>query len=260
MCGRTALYVESEDIFGDVGVGEWRNQSEYRPSYNVRPTYRQPCIRLLENGEEYLSNMRWTYSKGNIKTVNARIESIVQQKPFFKSSKRCVVIANGYYEWLRETEKKGLEKQKTSQAYFIHLEESRIMYMAAIYCTSKEEGDGYAIVTRPSDDTNISFIHDRMPILLKRNQVSEWIKGNLTFYYNDNTVNCFWTPDSLSSYPINGNELRGNGSPLCIISLNKGVKNEKFEASSKRKQREITEFFLTKDSSTSEKKKKVNKA
>ena len=62
--------------------------------------------------------------------INARSERL-KESPVFRrllSSKRCVVVMNGFYEWHKEGSKK-------KQPYYIHLGEDSLVHFAALYDT-----------------------------------------------------------------------------------------------------------------------------
>ena len=77
---------------------------------------------------------------------------------------RCIIPASYYFEW----EKRGRERIK----YAIEAEESPTIYMAGIY---RKEGNRAActILTRESA-AQITFIHNRMPVILPENAVPDW--------------------------------------------------------------------------------------
>jgi putative SOS response-associated peptidase YedK len=113
-------------------------------------------------------------------TLNARIESIAE-KPAFRNSaeNRCLVIANGYYEW-QWLDEKGKEKQK----YLITSAEEEIFAFAGIYShwenpETGEKTNSYSIVTTRANEL-MSEIHNnkqRMPVILHRNDRKQWLEG-----------------------------------------------------------------------------------
>src|SRR6188768_4538763 len=88
---------------------------EFEPRYNIAPTQQVAAVRL--NGERReLVPMRWGLipswakeAKIAASLINARANT-VEVKPAFRAAfrkRRCLVLADGYYEWLTE----GKEKQ-----------------------------------------------------------------------------------------------------------------------------------------------------
>jgi len=104
MCGRFS-FTEFEGI-------EERFQIEPQsltPNFNVAPSQDVPVI--INDGDNHLSMFRWGLipfwakdpSIGN-KMINARAETVAE-KPSFKTSlqrKRCLIVADGFYEWKKE--------------------------------------------------------------------------------------------------------------------------------------------------------------
>ncbi len=115
------------------------------------------------------------------RTLNARIETIAE-KPSFKNSinKRCLVIANGFYEW-QWLDSKGKNKVK----YKIGVGNEDLFAFAGLYSewTNKETGEckqTYTIVTTQANAI-MSEIHNtkkRMPIILKPDDENKWLNND----------------------------------------------------------------------------------
>ena len=113
-------------------------------------------------------------------TLNARIETL-SEKPSFRESikNRCLVIADGFYEW-QWLDAKGKNKQK----YLITLPDDELFSFAGLWShwVNKETGEvvkSYTIVTTEANPL-MSEIHNskkRMPVILSRENESEWING-----------------------------------------------------------------------------------
>lgn len=111
-------------------------------------------------------------------TLNAKIETL-DEKPSFRNSvnKRCLVIANGFYEW-QWLDSKGKSKLK----YEIGIGNEDLFAFAGIYSqwineTTGEVKDTYAIVTTEANAlmSEIHNIKKRMPIILKPEDESKWL-------------------------------------------------------------------------------------
>ena len=113
-------------------------------------------------------------------TLNARIESL-DEKPAYRNSvnNRCLVIANGFYEW-QWMDEKGKKKQK----YLITSAREEIFAFAGIYSHWDDPVGGkrlssYSIVTTSANEL-MSEIHNnkqRMPVVLHPGDHSAWLKG-----------------------------------------------------------------------------------
>ncbi|QSZ33289.1 hypothetical protein DSL72_002877 [Monilinia vaccinii-corymbosi] len=111
----------------------------------------------------------WTKRKPDygsmMKTINCRDDSLVEDRGMWntmKQKKRCVVIAEGFYEWL----KKGREKVP----HYVHRRDGRLMCMAGLWDAVQYEGADeklytYTIITT-SANPQMSFLHERMPVIL----------------------------------------------------------------------------------------------
>ena len=112
----------------------------------------------------------------NKKTANARSETVFE-KPSFRSAikkKRCLVPANGFYEWRHE----GKEKIP----HFVYLKNQDIFSFAGIFenWTNKETGEiinTYSILTAPANEL-MSYVHnnrERMPVILRKEDEEYWL-------------------------------------------------------------------------------------
>lgn len=126
--------------------------------------------------------------------INSRIETI-KEKTSFKASvnKRCLVIANGFYEW-KWLDKTGKNKQK----YLIGIANNELYAYGGIYSEWTDQTTGeiintYSIVTTEANPL-VAEIHrkKRMPIILKREDESSWLEGkeidNFALPYSENLV------------------------------------------------------------------------
>ncbi len=114
-------------------------------------------------------------------TLNARIETI-DEKPSFRNSinKRCLVIANGFYEW-QWLDSKGKNKIK----YEIGIGNEDLFAFAGLYSQwvntiTGEIKDTYTIVTTQANEL-MAEIHNttkRMPIILKPEDENKWLNHN----------------------------------------------------------------------------------
>jgi len=114
-------------------------------------------------------------------TLNARIETI-EEKPSFRNSinKRCLVIANGFYEW-QWLDSKGKNKIK----YEIGIGNDDLFAFAGLYSQwvntiTGEIKDTYTIVTTQANEL-MAEIHNtkkRMPIILKPEDENKWLNHN----------------------------------------------------------------------------------
>ncbi|PLX09216.1 MAG: hypothetical protein C0598_11925 [Marinilabiliales bacterium] len=175
MCGRFQLSVKGKHISERFNVEVF--DEKYSPSYNCAPSQNLPVITNTE--PEQLNYFKWGlipfWSKdpkiGN-KLINARAESI-SEKASFKNAfakRRCLIPANGFYEWKREG------KNKTPYRIFVKTED--IFAMAGIWEIWKDAENKpiktFSIITT-SPNSLMKDIHNRMPVILNKNDEKAWL-------------------------------------------------------------------------------------
>lgn len=149
------------------------------PRYNIAPTQAVTVVFKDDEGTRQMLPMRWGFVPAWAKEIpsdrpliNARAESIAE-KPTFRAAyrrRRCLVPANGFYEW------------KTSggkQPMFISLEDQKLFAFAGIWEMWQGSDGGsalqsMAIVTRPAYPS-LEHIHHRMPVILNEDSLSGWL-------------------------------------------------------------------------------------
>ena len=95
--------------------------------------------------------------------INARKETLME-KVTFKSliqTSRCIIPADGYYEWKRE--------DKTKTPYYFTKGDDELLYFAGIY-----QSDQFCIITREATE-KISAIHHREPVIINRSQINNYL-------------------------------------------------------------------------------------
>lgn len=175
MCGRYSFILEDELIKERFGVTV--RSAIYKARYNCAPS--QDLAVISDENPGTMSLYRWglipfwakDISIGN-KMINAKSETILE-KPSFKNSfrnKRCLVLADGYYEWQKETEK---------IPYRITLKDRSPFALAGIWdkwvTPDGEIIHSFSILTTGSPP-EMKLIHDRMPVILERKDEKKWLE------------------------------------------------------------------------------------
>jgi putative SOS response-associated peptidase YedK len=169
MCGR--YYVDDEtsreirkileQLDSDFSAGTI-NKGEIFPTANV------PILAGKNNIIEPVI-YKWGFPGFNNKGVliNARAETVTEKKTFRESifNRRCIIPANGFYEW-----------DKAKSKFYFQKKDSDIIYMAGFFQNFKED-TRFMILTTGANDS-MSDIHHRMPLILEDNQLSDWIFEN----------------------------------------------------------------------------------
>ena len=175
MCGRYTLTTPVGTLAEEFGVaGPLPGVS---PSYNVAPTQEVAAV-LVEDGERRLEMLRWglipSWAKdpeiGN-KMINARAET-VSEKPSFRNpfrKRRCLVLADGFYEWQKTNNGK--------QPYYIRMEDGSPFALAGLWESWDRDGEEVRSCTIITTDANelVGEIHDRMPVILHSEDYGLWL-------------------------------------------------------------------------------------
>ena len=180
MCGRYTFFNNIDSLQHSLNIDVIdSNIINHQASYNISPTQNAPVV-FEENNKRILKNMRWglipSWAKDNSfasKLINARSETIAD-KPSFKNlitTNRCVVLANGYYEWVNVDNKK--------HPYFIYSEENTMISMAGLW-TKWRDVVSFTIITKQSD-ISISHLHHRMPLILQEEKIDSYLDKRNTF-------------------------------------------------------------------------------
>ncbi|MBT8092366.1 MAG: SOS response-associated peptidase, partial [Gammaproteobacteria bacterium] len=112
MCGRFAFYSPAEATAALFGA---TTEVEVKPRYNIAPTQDIAAVRDSDDGGRELVMLRWGLvpfwakdpSIGN-RMINARAETVAE-KPSYRAAyrhRRCLVLADGFYEWQRKNDHK----------------------------------------------------------------------------------------------------------------------------------------------------------
>ena len=169
MCGR---YVVKNSVTKTLNLVKTAIQIEDNENYNAHPFQKLPVIKKYKNGKT-LENLKWglipnwAKDKDFKALTNARLETIDKKVSFKKLIKnnRCVVVADGYYEWKRT------EKDKTP--YYFVRSDSNTIFFAAIF-----DGDQFCLITEEAKD-NIKVIHHRQPVILYKTDLDQYLNTEL---------------------------------------------------------------------------------
>ena len=213
MCGRFAFYSPSEAAAALFGVSV---SVEVQPRYNIAPTQFIAAIRDGENSERELVMLRWGLvpfwakdpSIGN-QMINARAETVAE-KPAYRAAyrhRRCIVLADGFYEWRREVDVKT--------PHFISLASGEPFALAGLWenWTDKKSGESLQTTTLITTAANdfMTPLHHRMPVILEAGTAGEWLAGSADLLDNVAAI----TP-ALQAWPVDRrvNNARNEGEEL----------------------------------------------
>ena len=152
MCGRYALHSNPDVVALQFGLDEI---PVFKPGYNIAPD-----AEVLVVKPQGAALARWRF-KG--RTHNARADSL-QAKALFRGAQRCLMPANGFYEWQR--------RSSGSQPFYISPVDGDLFAFAGIWAA-----DTCAVVTTEAKPA-VSHIHDRMPLIVAPEDYREWLSGS----------------------------------------------------------------------------------
>ena len=204
MCGRFTLTVnpaELQDTFTDYIF-----PTRYVPRFNIAPS--QPVLAIPNDEKNTADFFIWGLipmwakdpSIGN-RLINARGETIAE-KPSFRGSfkhKRCLVLADGFYEW------KSNAGKKTKTPYFIHMKDRKPFAFAGLW-DSWEGSDGSSVKTCTIITTEpnelMESLHNRMPVILHPRDYGKWLDTSPQTPENLLPLIKPYPADFMSAYPV----------------------------------------------------------
>ena len=157
-------------------------EDDWEPRYKIAPTQSVPVIRQTPNFRE-LTMMRWglipswaTDPSIGFKTINARSETITTTVSFRDPirTQRCLIPADGFYEWSRN----GRSKHRTKQPFCFEVGDGEMFTFAGLWDRwinpSGEEVETCTIITT-TPNSHLADIHDRKPVILPSGAYSSWL-------------------------------------------------------------------------------------
>jgi len=256
MCGRYASSSRPQDLVEEFEVDEDRTGQASRsilatpqtppagqPDFNVAPTKQAPVVltRAVRGDadaapERQLRLLTWglvpSWSvdvKVGLRLTNARSETLLGKSSFARAAavRRCLVPADGWYEWQASPTALDGKGKPRKQPFFIHRSDGAQLAMAGLYefwrdkALAEDDPDAwlttYAVVTTAAEP-GLDRIHDRQPLVLERADWDDWLDPA----QNDLTVVKshleFSEPGRFDAYPVGTavNSSRNNGEQLLL--------------------------------------------
>lgn len=222
MCGRFTL-TQPENLVTEVF--QLSSSRTLSPRYNIAPTQSVPTVLLdSDDGERQFKMLRWGLipswakdMKMGAALINARAETVAE-KPAFRSAfkrRRCLILADGFYEWQQEEKKK--------QPYYFRLQEGKLFAFAGLW-ERWEKGEGDAIesctiITTEANELMQPF-HDRMPVILDPKDYEKWLDSQVQKPESLQSLLQPYQSEEMTVYPVSTkvNNARTD-SPDCIKQL-----------------------------------------
>jgi putative SOS response-associated peptidase YedK len=185
MCGRYAITLPPEAVRAWF---RYREQPNFPPRYNVAPTQPVPIVtrdpERPGDPERHFRLVRWGLVPAFVKDfsafpliINARAEEILA-KPSFRAAmirRRCLVIADGYYEWRREV------PGRPGTPFLFRRADGRPIGFAGLWerwmGADGSEMETACIVTTAAGGATAG-IHPRMPVILETRDFEPWLDGD----------------------------------------------------------------------------------
>lgn len=196
MCGRYVSARRRRELLDTFEVERDATQEELPPDYNVAPT--KPVYAVLTRDHDgakvrQLRVVRWGLVPSwaanpaiGSRLINARAETVAE-KPAFRRAfarRRCLLPADGYYEWYTLDGDGRAARRPRKQPFFIRPEDGGVLAMAGLY-------EAWRDPTRPEDDPQawlvtcavittraqdaLGRIHDRMPVIVEPAHWADWL-------------------------------------------------------------------------------------
>ena len=220
MCGRFTLTVDPgqlQDAFPWAAIPD-----DFSPRFNIAPT--QPVAVIPNDRQERMDFYVWglipSWAKdpeiGN-RMINARAETLAE-KPAFRSAfkrRRCLILADGFYEWQAE------EGKKTKTPMYIQLASKKPFAFAGLWeiwngSDGSEIRSCTIITTQPNQ--MMAKIHNRMPVILDPKEYPLWLSpeekesGSLAALLQP------YPAAEMSAYPVSRLvNSPSNDQPECIL-------------------------------------------
>jgi putative SOS response-associated peptidase YedK len=248
MCGRYASARKRQDLLEEFRIDRDRVADDLEPDYNVAPTKpvyavltrpgRDPAEAAPGSGgggaeagvARELRVVRWGLvpfwakdpSIGS-RMINARVET-VDAKPAFRrafAKRRCLLPADGFYEWLKIEEQGKARKQP----YYIHRADGGVLAFAGLYelWRDKSVPDDHpqawlwtSVIITTSAEDEVGRIHDRMPMVIDPARWDDWLDPENTGAAHVHALLAPAAASGLASYPVGKdvNYVRNNGPGL----------------------------------------------
>jgi putative SOS response-associated peptidase YedK len=206
MCGRFTRTSPAEAIVDEFAVTSIADV-DLRPRYNLCPGETVAGIAQHE-GERRLGALRWGLPPRG--AINVRSESAPRRFLDAFRRRRCLIVADGFYEWRNEGPVKV--------PHFFRLISGRPFAFAALWerWGAAHAAPGAAILTCPPNEI-VARIHDRMPVVLAGEACTRWLEAG---EHDSRQLAELLRPfpaDQMESYPVSSFVNSGhNDSPECI--------------------------------------------
>ena len=224
MCGRFTLQTPITEL---SSLFDGLRFPQFAPRYNICPTQPVACVRQNPSQENEAVMLRWGlvpfWSKDlkiGARMINARSETVAT-KPAFRSafkSRRCLVIADGFFEWKKEG--------KAKQPFYISRRDNLPFALAGLWESwtdqtneGSEPVETCTILTTEANEI-MEPLHHRMPVFLERDQFGFWLEPEFQDREKLESLLVPCPSDELQTFPVSAIVNKAaNDLPECIKPL-----------------------------------------
>lgn len=216
-----------------------------QPDWNMAPSKQAPVVltRVPRGSAEGTAAQRqlrlltwglvpsWAKDvRTGLRMVNARAESVLEKPGFARAaaSRRCLVPAEGWYEWQVSPTATDAKGKPRKQPFFMHRVDGDVVAFAGLYefWRDKDVADEsdpaawlttFTIVTTAAEP-GLDRIHDRQPLVLEREDWARWLAPEGTSKDEVAELLAFERPGRFDAYPVGPavGSTRNNGEQLLL--------------------------------------------
>lgn len=260
MCGRYAATANPDDLIEEFEIDADRTGDPTRsllkspqdppagtPDHNMAPTKQAPVVLARAPKDEpgdplrQLRLLSWGLvpswakdTKVGLRMTNARAETLLDKPSFAKAAavRRCLVPAEGWYEWQVSPVATDAKGKPRKQPFFIHRGDGDLLAFAGLYefwrdrSVPDDDPDAWLVsftIVTTAAEPGMDRIHDRQPLVLERGDHARWLDPDLTDPDGIRDLLAFEQPGRFAAHPISTavNATRNNG-PGLLEPLPKG--------------------------------------
>ena len=246
MCGRYAASASPEDLVEELEVEDDESGGRVEPDWNLAPTHPAPIVlkrpRRTERDGPAVRQLRvltwglvpsWAKdpSIGN-RMINARSETLLDTAAYRKAaaSRRCLVPADGWYEWQASPTATDAKGRPRKQPFFVHLADGGRLTFAGLYefwrDRNRPDDDPeawrttFTIITTAAEP-GLDRIHDRMPLVLPPDRWADWLDPTRASPDDVRALMAAVPPGRFAAYPVGRRvgDVRNTGPDLVQPAL-----------------------------------------
>ncbi len=206
MCGRFTLSTPPETL---AQLFELPEVPTLKPHFNIAPTESIATVRQPDaDSERELALLHWGLipfwakdRSGSAKMINARAETVATS-PAFRAAfrqRRCLVLADGFYEWQRKEHEKG------KQPFYLRMKDESPFAFAGLWEHWKgPEGEvieSCTLITTVPNDL-VRPVHNRMPVILPPELYGLWLDPEMHEVKQLQSLLQPYPQEAMEAYPV----------------------------------------------------------